>query len=204
MIPYYDDGHGIQIFLGDARAVLPTVSPVDLVLTDPPYGLGRTDPVRHPKGVLQWDSAIPDDELFALVRGAGTTQILWGGNYFPLPPTKGFLIWDKDQPEQFSLAMCELAWTNLDQPAKLFRCPVRSMTGLREHPTQKPVPLMAWCLKQVKNVQTVIDPFMGSGSTLVACKQAGLACIGIEREEAYAEYAARRLSQGVLFGAGEE
>lgn len=200
MKPYYEEG-GIVIYHGDCREILPTLPKVDLVLTDPPYGIGiAANPVRQKFAKQKWDDIVPSVETVNAVLASGTTAIIWGGNYFDLPPSKCFLVWDKCQPEEFSLAMCEQAWTNIDKPAKLFQLRVTSY--VKEHPTEKPVSLMSWCLKQVPiTPSTVLDPFMGSGTTLVACKQAGIACTGIEREEKYCEIAARRLAQGCLWGA---
>ena len=199
--PYYDDGQGIVIYNADCRLILPHLPNVDLVLTDPPYGLGRTDPVRHPKGVLQWDATPPEQDVFEQLIAMSDYQIFWGGNYFPLAPAKCFLIWDKVQPENFSLAMCEMAWCNFDMPAKLFRYSVALYTN-REHPTQKPEPLMKWCIQLPNKFdepsRTILDPFMGSGTTLRAAKDLGRKCIGIEIEEKYCEIAVRRLAQEVL------
>lgn len=200
MKAYYEEA-GITIYHGDCREILPALPKVDLVLTDPPYGIGiAANPVRQKFAKQDWDAIVPSAETVNAVLASGTTAIIWGGNYFDLPPSKCFLVWDKCQPEEFSLAMCEQAWTNINKPAKLFQLRVTSY--VKEHPTEKPVPLMTWCIKQVPLAPaTVLDPFMGSGTTLVACKQAGLQCTGIEREERYCEIAANRLRQGVLWGA---
>lgn len=126
----------------------------------------------------------------------GKMRLCGGGNYFNLPGHQRFLIWDKVQPEDFSSAMCEYAWTSLIGPAKLFR---RRVVGYcKEHPTQKPLELMHWCLNFVPNAQTILDPFMGSGTTLRAAKDLGRKAIGIEIEEKYCEIAVKRLAQGVL------
>lgn len=194
--PYYDKD-GITIYHGDCRSILPHLPKVDLVLTDPPYGLDRTDPVRQPRGTMLWDSAPPDKDVFDQILAISRDQIIWGGNYFPLPARKGFFIWDKEQPENFSLAMCEMAWSSIDQPAKLFHYSVRRYTN-RQHPTEKPEALMRWCMKFAPDAQTILDPFMGSGTTLRAAKDIGRKCIGIEIEEKYCRIAVERLRQGVL------
>ena len=196
LTPYYEE-NGITIYHGDCREILPHLEPVDLVLTDPPYGLGRTDPVRQPRGTMNWDSAIPGPDVFSELLRIGRHQIIWGGNYFPLPPRKGFFVWDKEQPENFSLAMCEMAWSSIDKPAKLFRYSVRLYTD-RQHPTEKPEALMRWCLNFMPDAQTILDPFMGSGTTLRAAKDLGRKAIGIEIEEKYCEIAVNRLRQEVL------
>jgi site-specific DNA-methyltransferase (adenine-specific) len=117
-------------------------------------------------------------------------------NYYALPPSRGWLAWLKPEGME-TLADFELAWTTLDRPAKVFRSP-RNPDGKREHPTQKPLDLMQWCLRFFPAARSVLDPFSGSGTSLVAAKNLGLTAVGIEREERYCEVTARRLSQGVL------
>ncbi|MDQ5960934.1 MAG: hypothetical protein QG592_2017 [Pseudomonadota bacterium] len=190
------------LFHADCREVLPTLPVHDLLLTDPPYGIGiAANPVRQAHQRMDWDSDVPPAWLFGLMLEKGRQSILWGGNYFALPPSQSFLVWDKAQPENFSLAMCEQAWCSFKRPAKLFRLSVTSYE--KEHPTQKPAPLMAWCIKQSPDAQTVLDPFMGSGTTGVACVQLGRAFTGIERERKYFDIACERISraqaQGALF-----
>ncbi len=190
------------LFHADCQEVLPTLPVHDLLLTDPPYGIGiAANPVRQAHQRMDWDSDVPPAWLFGLMLEKGRQSILWGGNYFALPPSQSFLVWDKAQPENFSLAMCEQAWCSFKRPAKLFRLSVTSYE--KEHPTQKPAPLMAWCIKQSPDAQTVLDPFMGSGTTGVACVQLGRAFTGIERERKYFDIACERISraqaQGALF-----
>jgi len=192
------------LYLGDCRDILPTLGKVDAVVTDPPYGIGiAANPVRQSHEKMTWDACPPDDDLMALVVAAGEWAIVWGGNYFNLPPAQCFLVWDKLQPHDFSLAMCEQAWTNVRKPAKMFRYSVTSYE--KEHPTQKPDPLMKWCISHLPaTVKTVLDPFMGSGTTGVAAVQMGRTFIGIEREQSYFDIACRRIEdaqrQGSLFG----
>jgi DNA modification methylase len=194
--PYYQDEH-VTLYYGDCRELLPLMPKVDLVLTDPPYGIGiSNNPVRQKHERKDWDNAPVDNGLLQLVIQAGTVAIVWGGNYFGLPAQQCFYVWDKQQPEDFSLAMCEMAWTNNKGPAKLFRKSVLSYS--KEHPTQKPVSLMTWCIGKVPNTKTVLDPFAGSGTTLRAAKDLGLSCVGIELEEKYCEIAANRMRQEVL------
>jgi site-specific DNA-methyltransferase (adenine-specific)/modification methylase len=194
------------LYLGDCRDILPTLPRVDAVVTDPPYGIGiAANPVRQAHAKLDWDASTPAAELLNELRAASGAQIIWGGNYFDLPPTQRFLIWDKLQPENFSLAMCEQAWTSLNGPAKMFR---QSVTGYeKSHPTQKPVELMAWCLGFLPDARTVLDPFMGSGTTGVAAAQMGRKFIGIEREPKYFDIACERIertyAQGTLFDPAE-
>ena len=225
MKPYYD-GDGITIYHGDCREILPYLPKVDLVLTDPPYGIGADRNLRANKqhgkaaapsrdyGVGNWDASPPDRELLELVISRGYRAILWGGNYFLLPPASCWLVWDKDNGDN-RYADCELAWTNLDSAVRKYRH--RWMGMLQEnmsakeervHPTQKPVPLMMWCLRQAGEAgldgDGLIDPFMGAGSTLVAAKRFGLRAIGIEIEERYCEIAAKRLENDMpLFSSPE-
>jgi DNA modification methylase len=228
--PYYSH-NGIEIYHGDCRALLPSLR-ADLLLTDPPYGIGeaaganksrnkpfgkslphntrnRIIPARD-YGVADWDDKTPADWLFGLMRESATWQIIFGGNYFPLPPSRCWLVWDKDNSGDF--ADCELAWTNLDKAVRKIRWRWNGMLQehmddkeVRVHPTQKPEAVMRWAIKQApESVQSVLDPFLGSGTSLVAAKALGKSGIGIEREEKYCEIAAKRLSQEVFsFGAGE-
>jgi len=212
--PYYEHA-GIVIYHGDCRDVLPHLPKVDLVLTDPPYGIlnlqdGSSSAIRKSRRStgsgklkdrmmnresLTWDIA-PPEEVFENLLSISASQAIWGGNYFPLPPTRCVLAWDKEQPWP-NFSQVELAWTSLDRPAALFRMN-NSIPG-KYHPTEKPLPLIKWTLSFFKAAETCLDPFMGSGTTLVACKQAGIRCIGIEREEKYCEIAAKRLAQEVLW-----
>ena len=205
MKPYYEDDW-TTIYHADCREVLPMLSGLDdaLVLTDPPYGIagvwkggaghgwGRADGQKAVRN--EWDGETPDlTPLLAIGRG----QIVWGGNYFNLPPSRGWLVWNK--PERgFTLSEAEMAWTSWDTVVRVFDFR-RSDPG-REHPTQKPLELMQWCLSQpwTDGLAPVLDPYMGSGTTLVAAKNLGRRSIGIEVVEEYCETAARRLSQGVL------
>ena len=182
------------LYLGDCMEVLPTLPKVDAVITDPPYGIGiASNPVRQMHERLDWDAATPDESVLSAVIQVGAVAVVWGGNYFDLPPSQCFLVWDKVQPQDFSLAMCEQAWTNKKGPAKLYRQSVLSYR--KEHPTQKPVELMKWCIEQaaVPPNGTILDAFMGSGTTGVAAVQMGRRFIGIEREPKYFDIACRRI-----------
>ena len=180
------------LYRGDCMDVLPTLPKVDAVITDPPYGIGiAANPVRQAHEKLDWDSSVPDACVLNAVVSAGDLAVVWGGNYFALPPSQCFFVWDKVQPQDFSLAMCEQAWTNKKGPAKLYRQPVLSYR--KEHPTQKPMELMKWCIEQAGNPQTILDPFMGSGTTGVAAVQMGRKFIGIEREPKYFDIACKRI-----------
>lgn len=190
------------LYCGDCREVLLLLPKHDLLLTDPPYGIGiANNPVRQAHERMDWDDSTPETELLDALRQLANVQIIWGGNYFDLPPSQCFLIWDKVQPQDFSLAMCELAWCNKKAPAKMHKQSVLSYR--KEHPTQKPVELMEWCIKQAGSADTVLDPFMGSGTTGVACAQLGKSFTGIERERKYFDIACERISraqaQGQMF-----
>jgi len=193
------------LYLGDCRAILPTLPKVDAVITDPPYGLGidgQKESVRRDGSQLRkhheklgWDSAIPDSLLMQAVLAAGDQQIVWGGNYFSddLPSSRGWLVWFKGQTG-LTMSDGELAWTSLQIPLRvknLHRTHLWQESP--EHPTQKPTELMEWCLSFVPKAQTILDPFMGSGTTGVACMNLGRSFIGIEREPKYFDIACRRI-----------
>jgi site-specific DNA-methyltransferase (adenine-specific) len=141
---------------------------------------------------MDWDNAPPPPSLIKSVLAAAKYHIIWGGNYFDLPPSQHFLIWDKVQPENFSLAMCEAAWSSMSKPAQMYR---RRVVGYdKDHPTQKPVDLMEWCISQIPEVaRTILDPFMGSGTTGVAAVKLGRKFIGIEIEPKYFDIARKRI-----------
>jgi site-specific DNA-methyltransferase (adenine-specific) len=198
------------LYLADCMDVLPTLPKVDAVITDPPYGIlnlegGDTVAVRKSRrtnagrfagsalgsGDHAWDKA-PSRHTLLMLREASEHQIIWGGNYFDLPPARGMLVWDKEQPwPNFSQA--EIAWTSINRPAALFKLSTIRGTPDKQHPTQKPVALMKWCLEFLPAARAVCDPFMGSGTTGVAAVQMGRQFIGIERDERYFEIACRRI-----------
>lgn len=192
------------LYLGDCRDVLPTLGPVDAVVTDPPYGI-LTGSSGHGAGKLkarnlntantQWDIA-PDAALLTAILSAGKDAIIWGGNYFDLPPCRGLLIWDKRQPwPNFSAA--EVAWTTLNRPCAMYRLS-SSLADKGEnnpHPTVKPLELMKWSLGFLPAAEIILDPFLGSGTTGVAAVQMGRRFIGIERDPGYFDIACRRIEQ---------
>lgn len=201
MKPYYQDDY-CTIYHGDCREILPQIERVDLVLTDPPYGHGdkwaggtwASNPIYV--DAFKWDSKpFPNQDLLNILTKSDFS-IVWGGNYYSLPPSRCWLLWEKSS-KMNTLADFEMAWTNMDRPSKLL-LEDRNPDGKREHPTQKPLSLMRWCLNFVPDAQTTIDPFMGSGTTLRAAKDLGRKAIGIELEEKYCEIAARRLAQEVF------
>ena len=184
------------LYLGDCRDVLPTLPKVDAVITDPPYGIGfAAQPTKWQRRAGQvseaWDDCTVAElpELLAL----GKVQCVWGGNYYGLPPSRGWLSWFKpDAPP--SMASFELAWTNLDQNARQIKWSIGATNAERVgHPTQKPLAVMEWSLVQCGSPQSVIDPYMGSGTTGVACVNLGAKFIGCEIEPKYFDLACRRI-----------
>lgn len=202
--PYYQEAD-VTIYHGDCREVLPDLDVADLVLTDPPYGIGKIWQGGFGRGWAraraqgearnEWDAAPPDDDLVKLMLSRGRDVVIWGGNYFNLCPSRGWLVWNKPE-RNFSLAEAELAWTTRDAVVRVCDAP-RSEPD-RLHPTQKPLTLMRWCIEFFPHANTVLDPFMGSGTTLRAAKDAGRKATGIEMDERWCEVAAQRLSQEVL------
>ena len=187
------------LYLGDCREVLPTLAPCDLILTDPPYGIGiAAKPVRQAHEKMEWDAEAPAPWVFCLMQEKAKHLIVWGGNYFDLPPSQTFLVWDKMQPENFSLAMCEQAWCSFKKPAKMHRLSVTSYE--KEHPTQKPVRLMEWCISHAPEAESICDPYMGSGTTGVAAANMGKRFVGIERERKYFDIACERIARAQAQG----
>jgi DNA modification methylase len=206
------------LYLGDCRDILPTLGKVDAVVTDPPYGIGeaRSGNASRSKlarsrdyGDAAWDDAPPSPELIDAVVGAGKWSILFGGNYFALPPTKCWLIWDKENGAN-DFADAEIAWTNLPKAIRLIRYMWHGMLRANgeqrgDHPTQKPIGVMKWAISHLpESCATILDPFMGSGTTGVAAVQMQRDFVGIEREPKYFEIACKRIEdaqrQGNLFG----
>jgi len=197
--PYYEEP-GITIYHGDCRDILPHLPKVDLVLTDPPYGIGfgksHTKWSANRETVLgNWDKKIEVDFILSY----GQFVCIWGGDRFSLPVSRKWLAWVKpDAPPTFS--GMELAWTNIDGPSR-WKSHSISATNVERvpHPTQKPLKVMEWSIfETAPEAQTILDPFMGSGTTLRAAKDLGRKAIGIEIEEKYCEIAVKRLRQEVL------
>jgi site-specific DNA-methyltransferase (adenine-specific) len=198
-----------ELWLGDCRDILPVLGRVDAVVTDPPYGIGEDGGrFRDRKGgghrVLPktgWDTQTPDAAIFEAMRAMSAEQIIWGGNYFTdkLPPSKGWLYWNKLMGGDFSDG--ELAWTSRDRALRQFTF-CNKLHG-KEHPTEKPVPLIRWCIAFLPEAISILDPFMGSGTTGVAAVSMGRKFIGIERIPHYFDIACRRIEeaqrQGDLF-----
>ena len=213
MNPYYDCD-GITIYHGDCREVLPTLPKFDLLLTDPPYGIDAGNRKRilsrvrvayaRDYGENNWDKERPDARLIDVSIRSADISVIWGGNYFSLEASPCWFVWDKDNSGDF--ADCELAWTNMKKAVRKFKWRWNGMLQEemgdkkenRVHPTQKPLALMRWCLSFAPDAKTILDPFMGSGTTLVAAKREGRKAVGIELEERYCEAAVKRLQQGVF------
>ena len=192
------------LYLGDCRDILPTLGKVDAVVTDPPYGIGKDGQKKTTGGnggrkaydFLGWDGERPDAALLVALHRMSPKCVLWGGNYFAdlLPPAGKWLVWDKGQ--RIDQSDGELAYTNLSGALRIHTLNrVELMTDGAEHPTQKPVRLMEWTLAQIEAQGVILDPFMGSGTTGVACVRRGCPFIGIEREPTYFDIACRRIEE---------
>jgi site-specific DNA-methyltransferase (adenine-specific)/modification methylase len=200
------------LYLGDCMDILPTLDKVDAVITDPPYGINENSKKVASRGKLaapkyygdfDWDKAPPPDALIELMRNKGENQAFFGGNYFTLPPTSCWLVWDKLNGDN-DFADCELAWTNWPKAVRRlqwrWKGMIRQGNEERYHPTQKPLEVMKWVIELCPKADTILDPFMGSGTTGVAAIQMGRTFIGIEREERYFQIACERISNAVAQG----
>lgn len=194
------------LHLGDCLEYMKTLpdGSVDAVVTDPPYGIGR-DGMRESTSLhggrkaydfRGWDVESPSEEVFAEMFRVSKEQVIWGGNYFTrfLPPSMGWLIWDKGQ--RIAGSDAELAFTSRQRALRSITLNrVEIMLDGAKHPTQKPTKLMRWCLDVIDlpSGATIFDPFMGSGTTGVACMQTGRNFIGCEIDEGYFNIAKRRI-----------
>jgi DNA modification methylase len=209
---------GVTLYLGDCREILPSIGYVDAVVTDPPYGIGEaagkaktrtsglTSKIRNAQlyrrdyGDDVWDDEPIDPLLMTTVRRSGRWAIIFGGNYYDLPASSCWLVWDKLNGAT-DFADCELAWTNLPKAVRLIRylwngCMREERDVAREHPTQKPIEVMRWAIGHIPSPANVIlDPFMGSGTTGVAAVNLGRRFIGIERDPRYFDIACRRIAE---------
>jgi len=197
---------GCRLINADCRDVLPTLGKVDAVVTDPPYGIGeaRNDNTSRSclaqsrdYGISSWDDEPLDAETLTKLREISRWQVVFGGNYFAVPPSSCWLVWDKKNGAN-DFADCELAWTNLPKAVRRLEWQwhgmIRRGNEERFHPTQKPLGVMQWCLTHLPaDCRTILDPFMGVGTTGVACVKAALSFIGIEREEKYFDIACKRI-----------
>lgn len=168
----------------------------DLAIVDPPYGIGISkNPIRQQHKKKEWDNEIPLENYFNELKRVSKNYIIWGGNYFIdyLNNSQGFIIWDKKQPENFSLAMAEFAYSSIQSPAKIFRYSVLTEQG-KIHPTQKPVALYKWLLdKYAKQGDKILDTHLGSGSIAIACHDYGFDLTACELDKEYFNKAMERI-----------
>ena len=204
--PYYRDD-AVVIFNADCKEIVPHIPKADLLLTDPPYGIGKDGQSQSTGGhggrkaydFLGWDGMRPERSLFDMLTAKTGAQIIWGGNYFAdmLPAHGKWLVWDKGQ--RINQSDGELAYTSMDGALRIYTLNrVALMQDGAQHPTQKPLALMKWCIGLAGDVQTILDPFSGSGTTGRAAKDLGRKAVLIEMNEAYCEISARRMRQEVL------
>lgn len=185
------------LILGDSLEIMPTLGRFDAVVTDPPYGInagvgiGRSDRIRFKNNQKLWDSTPAD---VSAILALAVPAIIWGGNYFDLPPTRAPLVWDKNNAGR-DFSDFEMAWSNIDMVARRIVLRPMNMDGGKQHPTQKPVALMEWCLGFLPDAKTILDPFMGSGTTLVACQSMGRHGTGIELDPDYFDSACKRVDE---------
>jgi len=217
MIPkpyYYDPEYEISIYCGDCLEIMPHLR-FDIIITDPPYGINHSTNYysRGRSNLTTCNDYMPiynDNKPFnpkSLIIYQ-KPLCMWGANYYAdkLPSMSGWLVWDKERPDKLDQATCELAWTNFVKGTRRFRWLWHGMIRKKYkgneplyHPTQKPIALIMWILELKWTPKGIIlDPFMGSGTTLVAAKELGRQAIGIEIEEKYCEIAVNRLRQDVF------
>ena len=197
---------GVEMWMGDCREVIPLLGKVDAVVTDPPYGINAARDRKSQKHGWRdydapgWDKERPSAELIADLICLAKHAIVWGGNYFTdsLPPSSKWLSWDKGQTD-FSLADFELAWCSFPGASRRIMLPrAVAMQDGKQHPTQKPVEVMRWCINQLPNgCNSIFDPFMGSGTTGVAAIKLGKHFVGIEREPKYFDVSRSRIMAAI-------
>jgi DNA modification methylase len=211
---------GVTLYLGDARDLLPSLGRFDALVTDPPYGIGEAagkaktrtsgftsklknaQNYRRDYGDDDWDNEPIPADLLDAARSAARVNVIFGGNYYDLPPSSCWLVWDKLNGDT-DFADCELAWTNMEKAVRriqyLWNGALRQNKEIRgDHPTQKPVGVMRWAIGLIPPpAQTILDPFMGSGTTGVAAAEMGRHFSGIERKQPYFDAACRRVAKAV-------
>ena len=193
---------GISLIHGDSLQALKSYGDnyFDIAIVDPPYGIGdkfkggKTGKMNFNEVVEKdWDKVPPMEYWQELMR-VSKNQIIWGGNYFPLPPTRCFIVWDKQISEDFSLAMAELAWTSFDKLAKIFKMPTPKDGKI--HPTQKPIQLYRWLLHNYTSEgDLILDTHLGSGSIAIACHQMKRKLVGYEIDAEYYQKACKRFEE---------
>ena len=203
------------LYNADCVDVLSLISTVDAVVTDPPYGINQDKgfsgssgfggsggkPIHRKKYFGVWDNVRPTKKIFDLILSYKKNCIIFGGNYFTdiLPVGKHWLVWDKKNTMP-TFSDCELAWTNINKKSvKLLTYEYNGVLGKREkrvHPTQKPYEVMRWCIEKLPKPNSIIfDPFMGSGTTGVACAKLGKKFIGVELDPNYFQIACQRIEK---------
>ena len=189
---------------GDCLEYMKAMQPasIDCIVTDPPYGLGDkwTCGTWFTKNVYENDDVVwdilPSKEIMDCILSFNKPSVIWGGNYFTLPPSRCWLSWSKINSMP-TMSDIELAWTNFDKPAKQYRSLRNGWE--RKHPTEKPIGLMKWVIENYTKIgDTVFDPFMGSGTTGVACEMLGRNFIGCEIDPKYFTIAEKRIRQASL------
>jgi DNA modification methylase len=200
------------LYLGDCEELLPSIGSFDACVMDPPYGIGVDRAMAKVSGTQYgnaaapksnyiasgWDDFTPSKSLLDAIIKTSKYQIIFGGNYFDLPPTRCYLVWDKANGSN-AFADCELAWTNLDKPVRRIEWMWNGMLrrdgeARNGHPTQKPLEVMRWCIEQLpQGCETILDPFAGSGTTGVAAIMLGKRFVGIERHPEYFDIMCKRL-----------
>jgi len=201
-----------ELWHGDCREVLPLLGKFDAVITDPPYGINENSAkvasrrkLAAPKdyGFFDWDKSAPPSELINSCIEAGRWVAFWGGNYFDLPPSSCWLVWDKLNGDN-DFADCELAWTNWPKAVRRIQWRwngmIRQGSEERFHPTQKPLQVMAWVIDLCPKADSILDPFMGSGTTGCAAIERGKSFTGIERERKYFDLACERIARAQAQG----
>lgn len=198
--PYFETELG-KLYCGDCLEIMPGLESVDLVLTDPDYGIERFKRAKcslrfdksnkYPNGLMFGGK--PSKKAFDIIFKISKNAIIWGANNFTLPESEYFFVWDKSQTVD-NFASAELAFTNIKQPAKVFSYSIHQHNkSTKYHPTQKPIGLMEWCIGFANGAKTILDPYLGSGTTAVACERLNRRWIGIEISEEYCEISKRRI-----------
>jgi site-specific DNA-methyltransferase (adenine-specific) len=200
------ENYGINIYNRDCLEAMKEMpdNAFDLAICDPPYGIdvnmnmGRRKGMGKKHNAKEWDAEIPSELYFKELERVSNNQIIWGANYFNMPPNRGFIIWDKMIPEDLSFAMCEFAWTSFDKVAKIFRKPIQTDNSNRIHPTQKPVALYKWLIdKYAKEGDKILDTHLGSGSIAIACYEYGFNLTGFELDTDYFNAAKQRVENHI-------
>lgn len=199
---------GVELILGNCLEVLPTLGRFDALVTDPPYGMGdiliagrSTSKSRWRKHFGEtapaWDATTTPQAVYLAIQHADDS-IIWGGQFYELEPARGWLVWNKII-RNWSSSEAELAWTTIKTPNRAFDYSHGQLAteGKHFHPTQKPLPLMLWCIASLPGAVSILDPFMGSGTTGVAAVKLGRRFTGIEIDPGYFDIACRRIESAL-------